>query len=322
MSWKDLLQIKEETIVLPWIGGRSLRSSSRTWHIQGKNPREHGWYRFKLSGRVATLDGAVDPEPTTLQAFSSGYLVGDRFVGDSSRVNPDPAKIAEQTEPVFLLDPGLERFVRIRVGSVFEGGPFIFSGLEMPLGPEADVLDCFLSAEASVDRIPGVSPALDAAFRMETFQREEARRRREENERRLREEEARRAEAERREALIRQIGTGAGRRELATVDFAQAARAALAVGGAEYLDSRNAHLRNEKVVTFRFQDRRFECTCDARTLRIIYSGICLQDHNTGERGDQYFTLESLPGVIAQAQRERRLVVFRHVDRNYDDDEDD
>jgi hypothetical protein len=48
------------------------------------------------------------------------------------------------------------------------------------------------------------------------------------------------------------------------------------------------------------------------TLRIIDSGICLIDHATDERGDTYFTLESLPAVIAQAIREGHLVIFRRA----------
>jgi len=97
------------------------------------------------------------------------------------------------------------------------------------------------------------------------------------------------------------------------VDFAEAARAALAVGGAEYLDHRRSARRGEVVVRFRLAQRRYECTCDQESLRIIDAGICLIDHATGERGDTYFTLESLPAVILQAEREGRLVVFRHVD---------
>jgi hypothetical protein len=53
--------------------------------------------------------------------------------------------------------------------------------------------------------------------------------------------------------------------------------------------------------------RRFECVCHASTLRIIESGICLIGHVTG---DTFFTLESLPGVIAEAIRDNVLVVFR------------
>ena len=44
------------------------------------------------------------------------------------------------------------------------------------------------------------------------------------------------------------------------------------------------------------------------------------------KGDTYFTLESLPGVIGWAMDQNKLVVWRHVDgapgRGYDDDYDD
>ena len=99
---------------------------------------------------------------------------------------------------------------------------------------------------------------------------------------------------------------------MAAVDFGQAAQAALAVTGAEYLDHRASANRGEMVVTFRLDGQRFECVADARTLRIVDSGICLVDYRTQERGDTRFTLESLPDVIRQAVRERRLHVFRVV----------
>lgn len=75
---------------------------------------------------------------------------------------------------------------------------------------------------------------------------------------------------------------------------------------------RPSRARDERVVQFRFQHCVFECVVEAHSLRIVDAGICLVDHNTGERGDNYFTLESLPAVIEQASRERRLVIFRHV----------
>jgi hypothetical protein len=54
-------------------------------------------------------------------------------------------------------------------------------------------------------------------------------------------------------------------------------------------------------------------------LRIIDSGICLTAHyddpefEAGTKGDGFFTLESLPSVIREAQRDGKLVVYRHVD---------
>jgi hypothetical protein len=182
----------------------------------------------------------------------------------------------------------------------------------MPLGPEEQVLEAFLDKRPSVDDVKGVPPALDAAFRMETWQRLEVERRRAELERRRREEEERRLAEQRRQELLERLGDGVVRRRMARHDFEAAARAALAVGGAEYLDHRRSVRPDEMVVRFRLDHARFECTCEETTLRIIDAGICLVDSATDERGDTYFTLESLPGVIQQAIREGKLHVFRHV----------
>jgi NAD(P)H-dependent flavin oxidoreductase YrpB (nitropropane dioxygenase family) len=92
----------------------------------------------------------------------------------------------------------------------------------------------------------------------------------------------------------------------------EAARAALALAGAEYLDHRASTQAAEVVVRFRLAGRRFECVCERQTLRIIDAGVCLTDERTGEKGDSRFTLESLPGVIQEAERSGRLVVFRHA----------
>ena len=173
----------------------------------------------------------------------------------------------------------------------------------------------------------GVTPALDAAFRMASWQRAEAERRRQEILEQQRLEEERRREEERLRELREKLGDGAGRRAAAVADFETAARAALAVGGAEYLDYRESRQRNEMVVRFKIpqlRNRRFECTCDRRTLRIIDSGICLTAHGydddedqdgfkAGTKGDTWFTLESLPSVVLEAEQQHRLVVYRNVD---------
>lgn len=300
-------------IVSPWLGGRALRSGGRTWSIDGKLPRENGWHAFKLTGRKAVVEKAVDPDPALLHHVVKGYLVGDRLVPDDTRVDPDPAKIVDFSETVNLLEPGIERFVRVSAGRTHEGGPLVYIGLEFPLGPEGDVLRAFLDQEGDVNTIKGVPPALDAAFRMECWQRIEAARRRAELERLRREEEERRRVEEKRQEIVRTLGDAQTRRELAQHDFEAAARAALAVGGAELLDHRASVRKDEMVVRFRFMRRRFECVCDRRTLAIIDSGICLVDHNTEVRGDTWFTLESLPSVIKEAIDEGKLVIFRHVD---------
>jgi hypothetical protein len=242
-----------------------------------------------------------------------GYLVGDRLVRDDVRVDTDPAQLIGLTERVHLVEPGLGRFVRVSAGRLHEGGPLVYKAQEMPLGPEETVLKAFYDRLPAVDAIPDVVPALDVAFRFETWQRSEAERRRREEQERQEREAAQRALEARMAQLREAVGTGAGRRELAAVDFVEAARAALAVGGAEYLDSRDSYNRGEKVVQFRLDRQRFECTCDAKTLRLIDAGVCLTDHVTGFKGDTLFTLESFPGVIREAIALDKLVVWRHVD---------
>jgi hypothetical protein len=312
MGWRDLLQKEGETLVSPWLGGRSLRAGARHWPIEGALPQEHGWFKFALEGRTARVLGPAEAQPDTLGGWVRGYLVGDRLVRGDARVDPDPRTIASHSERVYLIDPGLDRFVLVAAGRVSEDSPLVFIRQEMPLGPESEVLDAFLDGKPSVLSIKGVQPALDAAFRMEVWQRAEAERRRRELEERLRLEEEARQRAARRQELVEKLGDGAGRREMALHDFGAAARAALTVGGAEYLEHRASTNRGEMVVRFRIDGRRYECTCHQRTLQIIESGICLEDHDTGIRGDTWFTLESLPGVIRQADREGKLVVFRRV----------
>jgi hypothetical protein len=331
MGWRDHLQKEEETVVLPWFAGREIRSADRVFNIQGKLPREPGWNTFSVKGRTARLLEGEEAKlraeqnvlpPGSLQSEVSGYLVGDRFIRDDAVVDPDPARIAEQSEQIWFVEEGLDRFTRVEAGRVHEGGPLIFAGMAFPLGPEDEVTRAFQDRKPSVSDIKGVVPALDAAFRMESWRRSETERLRAEAEERRRREEEQRRREEQRQELVRQLGDGAGRRAMAAVDFDAAARAALQVGGAEFLDARQSRNRNEMVVTFRFHNRRFECTCDRFTLQIIDAGICLVNHATGEKGDAYFTLESFPAVIAQAERERRLVVWRHVDGVDDRDRED
>ena len=316
--WRDLLETEGSTLVLPWIGGRSLHHLARAWHIDGVLPREHSWVKFELRGRKARVLEVCYPEPDNLSHMVAGYLVGDRLIRDGVRVAPDPRCIVARSERVHLIEPGLDRFTRISAGRASEEGPLIFVRQEMPLGPEFDVQAAYLDELDTVDGVPGVTPALDAAFRIARWQRLEARRRRSELEaQRQREAEARQREERRRE-LLAGLGDGMVRREMALVDFEAAARAALAVGGVTYLEHRRSSHPEEMVVRFRMDGRRYECTCDRHTLRILDAGICLTSDGNGDfeygvKGDTFFTLESLPGVIRQADREGKLVVFRHVD---------
>lgn len=309
MGWQDLLAT-EETVTLPWTGGIVLHARSRGF-VLNRCPREFGWYHFTVKAREAWGAKPADPVPESLANIVVGYLVGDRLVPDDTRIDPDPSKIADHSERVYLIPDGLDRFSRVSAGRVYPEGPLIFIEQAFPLGPEDDVVNAYLEEEDSVRDIPGVVPALDAAFRMESFQRAEAERRRVELARKRAEEEARVARELKRKELIERLGDGAGRREMAKENFLEAAKAALTVGGAKYLDHRKGGRKGEWVVKYRVDGRRLECVCDT-DLQIIDAGVCLVDHGTGEKGDTYFTLESLPAVIRQAIREDVLVVWRHV----------
>lgn len=309
MSWQDLLQKPDEYITLPWVGGRELRARNRMWTLIGKAPSEHGWHTFEIHGRTAKIAGVrVDPvEP--FSEIASGYLVGDLFAADDQSPIALDRIVRDLPRVHLIFEDGLERFARVHVGRIERGSPFIFAGIDMPRGPEDDVERAFQDRAPNLDHVKGVSPGLDAAFRMHVRRRDEddARRAKLEEQRRI--EEEKRIAEERRQGLIRQLGDGAGRRALAQVDFRTAATAALKVGGADLLDWRQAH--GEHVVTYRLDGQRFQCTCDD-TLRIVSAGICLVDHRTGRADDNLLTLESLPGVVRQAQREGKLVIFRHV----------
>lgn len=321
MGWQDLLSSPDDKRTLPWTGGRQVHDRDRTWTIEGKLPDEHGWNVFRISGgRKAELEGPADPDPDFENGhkLAKGYLVGDRLIPDGARVDPDPARLVDQTFPVFLVEPGLERFARA-VAARTRGG-LVYVRQEFPQGPEAAVQVAYQDRRGSVAHVAGVTPALDLAFRWVSGQRLAAEEREREMARIRAEEERKRAAEERLRQAMRDAGTGAGRRTLAQRDFSAAAKAALALTGAELLDARPSYNRREMVVQYRFRNRRLECVVDKDTMRVVDSGICLTDHHTGVKGDTRFTLESLPTVIGEAMRTGKLVVYRHVDgdRGYGD----
>lgn len=334
MGWQDLI-VKDKPIILPWLGGRSIWFG-RGFTLEGKLPPEHGWWTFLDQGsRTLRWDGSVtqsEPAPDWAEKWPTvkGYLVGDHLIPDNVCGQTDPDRLRECAKFIHLADLGLEKFSRAVVAR-HPDGRLIWLREEWPLGPEPEVLGAWHDRLSSLDHVAGVTPALDMAFRWSVRQREwneemAVKRRAEAEAERLRlEAEARKAELAANAAKL--VGTGEGRRLLAEQDFEAAAKAALAVSGADLLDARQSRIPNEMVVQWRFRNRRLECVVDKATLRIIDAGICLADHRTGEKGDTRFTLESLPSVVKEALDEGKLHVWRHVagdqdwepdDNNWDD----
>lgn len=292
MSWRDYLQT-EERVTLPWIGGNTLQTlQGRKWKL-GSTPSLHGWYTFKVEGRKVVSFEESAPNLSALGYPKTGYMVGNSLVV--------PDKRGFRLQPVHLVERGLDRFSRVLVGSLSDGGPLVYQGQEMPLGPEDAVLETYLN-RTPVDNIPGATPELLATYRYEVQYRERN--------------EKRQAELEAKRQYESRIGTGEGRRILARTDFEAAARSALSLGGATLLDVRDG-VSNQKIVRFQLGAQRFECVCDTN-LQIIDAGICLTaeyDDGTfdrGVRGDTWFTLESLPSVIMDAINQNHLVIFRRA----------
>ena len=339
MGWADLISTQTEQI-LPWTGGRRLVGRRRKWTLSGALPDEVGWHRFAVDGsrRARWLGkGTADPDFAEGRKTVRGYLIGDRLIPDGSAVRPDVRQALQQTEPVCLVEGGLDRFARVLTAR--SGGRLIYLQQEFPQGPELEVIEAWQDRAESIAHIPGVSPALELAFLWLVWQRRlaaEARQRREAAARQSRREAER---ARRRQAAIAASREAARQHEVELQRYRQgldamaaedrsrrrqqrrrSARsgitsvleAALSRSGSELLDHRPDFSRGQLIVQFRFRRRRFECVVNSTTLQVVDSGICLTDEYTGERGDTRFTLESLPPVIGQAMDEGVLHVYRHV----------
>lgn len=341
MGWADLLG-ESETIIAPWLGGRRIVSGVRQWAIDGQLPPEHGWYSFTVKGnrKAEVVEPAMaDPELFAKSDRVLGYIIGNRLMADDADLELSSGRIIERTRVVYLLEPGLERFARVM--TAVHDGRLVYLQQEFPLGPEPDVAMAFEDRKRTVDDIPEVTPALHMVFRWYTWWRnEEERLAREEEERIRREEEAerRRIEEERRQAeqarvraeeerrarerrraedRYRQRQAAAAERAVRRLPRRQRegarsryqAESVLLAAGAELLDWTPSG-GNQATVRFRFLGHRFRSVVRVPSLRVVEAGICLTDGRTGERGDDRFTLASLPGVIQQAQRLGQLVILR------------
>lgn len=308
MSWRDLLSATSQEL-LPWVGGRTIASQTRTWTIEGDLPLVQGWYAFETNGsRVTRLVSDTRMDPPDWKA-TLGYLVGGRFIPQD--VNPATGFLRE-TQLLFCAPDGVNDIERVAVGRNLLKQP-VFLRTEWPEGPEQEVMDR-ISLGESLDGLKDVRPALHFAYdwlvQQRVIEAERVRRREEAARQREARAQALAAALRRQEEATRLLeearargGTGASRRALAQEDFAAAATAALRVSGCTLLSVRQVY-SGSWAVRYVVDGRRLECVVDDG-LHVTDAGVCLDGH------DDLFTLESLPGVIRQAVREGVLVVWRH-----------
>lgn len=305
MSWRDLLETTT-SVTAPW-HGPCLYHGGRTYRVAGPRPPEHGWYRFDLRGRDARVVSREPGEPNDhyLDTYEVvlGYLVGNRLVPDGAAMTVED--FATQTTPLYCYDLSLERFSRA-IAARTPGGT-VYCGQEFDLGPEQDVRRAY-EDRVGIEGVADVSPALEVAFTWSCFQRTRAEERVAQLERDRAAREAKAAAERTAREMMARGGTAVGRRALATHDFDAACREALRVSGATLIGTRP--YGHDRIVKYRFRDQRLECVVDHQ-LNILDAGVCLQDHRTGVKGDRWFTLESLPGVVGEAMDLGVLVVWRH-----------
>lgn len=301
MSWRDHLGDSGIHLIAPYFGQRSISRDGRSWNIHGR-PREHGWFRWQTNGRSAVpVEDVVVPDESwragssdqavSVITFGTRIIIrsnlGQRWLGRVLLMTPGPVFRSLRVVPAEV--PGT-----LSYGAAREQRYVVIKDEPWALGTTLhDVIDAFDEGKESLDHIAGGIPlVLREAFYLAV------------EDRKIREEMAREARAR---AAAAELAAQAAARQ---ASFEERARLALAMGGAEYIGSRDTYVAGEKEVRYRFRHERLACVVVCDTLGIVEAGICLTDHYTGEKGDRLLTLESLPSVVGQAIDEGLLHPYR------------
>lgn len=291
----------------------------------------------------------ADPELFEKSAQVRGYLIGNRLVADDTDFERDSARIIGKTRVVYLLEPGLERFARVLCAVHDERLVYLQPEFPLGPEPDVIQAfeDRVRTLDSIAEVTPALHMAFrwqswwrdeqDRQVREEEerIRREEQAQIRAEEAERRRIEEAREAEREaERQRVATQAaerrfqreqrrnrgrnrghnrgygGGGSGGSNWGGAQVRRQAQRVLSAAGAELLDWGTARGANQATVRFRFLGHRFRSVVRLPGLQVVEAGICLTDARTGERGDDRFTLASLPGVIQQAHRQGMLVILR------------
>jgi hypothetical protein len=299
-----------EEAVLPYLGGPFVSAPDRRLRVSAGPPPGPGWWRFEVRGRQARPIRAEDaaPDLSGLPAvrgyWLDGYLVGDR--GAAVRFGLGPPD-----EPV--------RFSPL-VARRWPDGALLFDSEDFESGAEDEVRAAF-DRGGGIGGVSGVPAPLRAAFGYAVALRTGT----------TLGIPVRPLELRGHLAELADEGPVAARRILVAARTQRAAEpvpqapgaAAQVVAARPPVDARDAAvdraatalyaagatLRDSRwlaggllEVRYDYLGERFVSVVDGGTLRVVDAGICL----SGEDGR--VTLESLPAVIEEAVRTRRLYV--------------
>jgi hypothetical protein len=312
-DYRRFLQQTPETMVLPYLGGPYVDAPDRRLRATGATAT--GWWRFEVSGRTATAVEPADPPdvshlPTVRGYWVAGYLVGERAVAHRLAMGPD-------TDP--------PRFTPV-IARRWPGGALLFDTEDFETGVEDQVRAVFEQStehgvNGSLTAVSGVPAPLRAAFGYAVMLRvatalavpvrpvqlrwhigelvamgDTAARRILTSAQERRAAEPNHVERWRAERVDARLRPASSRDQVI-----ERAEAALHSAGALLRDSR--WLSGDLLeVRYDFMDDRFVSVVDGETLRVVDAGICLAG------ADDRLTLESLPGVIAEAIRTFRLEI--------------
>jgi hypothetical protein len=328
---------REETRVLPYLGGRYVVAADRRLRVSGEPAP--GWWRFVITGRDARADAPAEPEGLEELPLVRGHLLSDRLF--TAGAHAELVGLLPEEQP--------PRFSPVRTRRA-PAGALVFESVDFEGDAEEAARRAF-EEERTLSDHKGVPATLRAAFGFAVLMRVADARGVAVSPVEARDqlldlsergpaaasafldalEDQRRFDAARREAWARrdasraprggavegphdvvrsasrlrdELSSRAGRRRRAASETPEErAERALFAAGAHLTDVRRLG-GGQLEVRYSFLGERFISVADADTLQVYDAGVCL------DGSDREVTLESLPSVIREAIETGQLVITR------------
>jgi hypothetical protein len=303
---------KQETLVLPYLGGTSVDTRKRRLRVQGE--LTPGWWRFRVEGRNARAVEPAEAEAMDDLPSVRGHLVGDWLFASGRealrlRLMPDE-------EPAMLAPASGRRWSSHAV---------LFEAFDFEQDAEEQARER-LEQDGNTHDLKAVPASLRAAFGYALIAKVARRLQIPASPREVMGQ-LRHVADHGRPAAVGVLENLAENRRLEGIrqaswlaGTARAAEPAPAARERSLDDRLEAALRNadaelashrrlseeQSEVAFRFMDERFIAVVDSRNLRVIDAGICLSG------ADRELTLDSLPSAIREAIDTNQLYITRHA----------